>query len=115
MGVKISEEFMDNGVLKIALGGSLDAPGAMGIEGQFQNRLNEEGGSVIVDLSGLEYISSYGLRMLLMGTKGLHDRGGGLHIAAPVANVMEVIKVAGYDSMFPVYDTVDEAVRAVAK
>jgi len=109
MGVNFSEEFLENGLLKISLSGSLDAPGAMGVEEQFQNRLNQQGGNVIVDLSGLEYISSYGLRMLLMAAKGLHDRGGGLYLAAPSPHVMEVIKMAGYDTMFPVYETVDEA------
>ncbi len=113
MGVKLAEEFMNNGLLKISLGGSLDAPGAMGIEEQFQNRLKEQGGSVIVDLSGLEYMSSYGLRMLLMAAKALHDQGGALMLAAPKTHVMDVIRVAGYDTMFPVYQTVDEALIAL--
>jgi anti-sigma B factor antagonist len=110
MGVTFTEEFMDNGLLKISLSGMLDAPGAMGVEEQFQKRLNDQGGNVIVDLGGLEYMSSYGLRMLLMAAKGLHDRGGGLYLAAPTPHVMEVIRVAGYDTMFPVYESVSEAV-----
>jgi anti-anti-sigma factor len=55
-------------------------------------------------------MSSYGLRMILMSAKTLHDKGGGLYLAAPTNRVLEVIKVAGYDTMFPVYETVDEAV-----
>ncbi len=113
MGVNFSEEFLKNGLLKISFAGTLDAPGAMGVEEQFQNRLNQEGGNVIVDLSGLEYMSSYGLRMLLMAAKSLHDRGGGLYLAGPAPHVMDVIKVAGYDTMFPVYRSVDEAIHSL--
>lgn len=113
MSVNFTEEFLENGVLKIALSGSLDAPGAMGVEEQFQNRLNEQGGKVIVDLSGLEYMSSYGLRMLLMAAKSLHDHSGGLFLAAPRQHVMDVIRVAGYDTMFPVYESLDEAIRVL--
>jgi hypothetical protein len=41
-------------------------------------------------------MSSYGLRMILMAAKALHDKGGGLYLAAPTSRVLEVIKVAGY-------------------
>jgi anti-anti-sigma factor len=110
MAVNFSEEALEKGLLKVSLAGTLDAPGAMGIEEQFQQRLRERGGDVIVDLSGLDYMSSYGLRMILTAAKGLHDHGGGLHLAAPTSHVREVIRVAGYDTMFPVYETVDEAI-----
>lgn len=110
MSVNFTEEVLDSGLMKIALTGSLDAPGAMAIEEQFRDRLKERGGNVILDMSGLDYMSSYGLRMILMSAKTLHDKGGGLYLAAPTNRVLEVIKVAGYDTMFPVYETVDEAI-----
>jgi anti-anti-sigma factor len=110
MSVSFSEEILESGLLKVALTGSLDAPGAMAIEEQFKDRLKKRGGNVILDMSGLDYMSSYGLRMILMSAKALHDKGGGLFLAAPTSRVMEVIRVAGYDTMFPVYETVDEAI-----
>jgi anti-sigma B factor antagonist len=110
MSVTFSEEMLENGLLKMTLTGILDAPGAMSIEEQFQDRLKQQGGNVIIDLTGLEYMSSYGLRMLLMSAKSLRDSGGGLHLAGPSGHVMDVIKMAGYDTMFPIYETVDEAI-----
>jgi anti-anti-sigma factor len=110
MSVTFDEERLESGLLKMSLSGSLDAPGAMAIEQQFQSRLQEQGGNVIIDMSNLEYMSSYGLRMILMAAKSLHDSGGGLHLAAANTHVMDVIRVAGYDSMFPVYETLDEAI-----
>lgn len=110
MTVLFSDELLDGGLMKIALSGSLDAPGAMAIEEQFKERLRERGGNVILDMSGLDYMSSYGLRMILMAAKTLHDKGGGLYLAAPTDRVLEVIKMAGYDTMFPVYETVADAV-----
>jgi anti-sigma B factor antagonist len=110
MSVAFSEERLESDLLKMDLTGSLDAPGAMAIEEQFQERLKQEGGNVIIDLSGLEYMSSYGLRMILLSAKTLHDNGGGLHVAVPAGHVMDVIKMAGYDTMFPVYESVDEAI-----
>jgi len=110
MSVTFSEEVLDGGLMKVALSGLLDAPGAMAIEDQFTERIRERGGNIILDMSGLEYMSSYGLRMILTSAKILHDQGGGLYLAAPTSRVMEVIKVAGYDTMFPVYETVADAI-----
>ena len=110
MAVTFGEELLQNGLRKIALEGTLDAPSAMAIEDEFKATLLEGGGAVIVDLSGVDYMSSYGLRMLLVGAKALHTVGGGLHLAAPNEHVMKVITVAGYDTMFPVHETVADAV-----
>ncbi len=110
MSVNFSEEFLENGLRKLTLSGNLDAPGAMAIEEQFQASVLAQGGNVIVDLHGLEYMSSYGLRMLLLAAKSLHDKGGGLHLAGANAHVMDVIKMAGYDTMFPVYESTEDAI-----
>lgn len=110
MSVTFTEESIENGLYKVSLKGTLDAPGAMAIEDQFKATLLERGGNVIADLSGLDYMSSYGLRMLLVGAKALHDKGGGLHLAAPNQYVRDVIRLAGYDTMFPVYETTEDAI-----
>jgi anti-anti-sigma factor len=110
MPVTYTEEFLEKGLRQVSLAGTLDAPGAMAIENGFQEVLTGQGGQVIIDLSGVDYMSSYGLRMLMVGAKALHDMRGGLHLAAANPRVMEVIRVAGYDTMFPVYETVQDAI-----
>ena len=110
MGVNFHDEFLENGLRKVSLSGTLDAPGAMAVEKQFQDSVIAQGGHVIVDLSGVEYMSSYGLRMFLVTAKGLMEKGGGLHLAGAAAHVMEVIRMAGYDTMFPVYDSLEDAI-----
>lgn len=111
MGIGLSHEVLSNGIAKITLTGgtSLDAPSTMAIENEFQALLLSEGGTVIVDLSQLDYMSSYGLRMLLTGAKNLHNGGGALHLASANENIMQIITVAGYDTMFPVHDSVEDA------
>ncbi len=114
MSVTMSEEFIDHGLRKISLVGTLDAPSAMAIEEEFKASLMEHGGRVIVDLSGVDYMSSYGLRMLLIGAKMLHSAHGELHLAAPNEHVMKVITVAGYNTMFPVHESVADAILHLA-
>ena len=114
MSVTFNEEVLANKVRKISLAGTLDAPNAMSIEDEFKNALMTEAGKVVVDLSGIEYMSSYGLRMLLIGAKDLHSAGGSMHLAAPNEHVMKIIKVTGYNQMFPVHETLDEALLALS-
>ncbi len=109
MGVSLSSQTLDNSLLMISLIGSLDAPGTIEIEGEFQTLIREHGGRLIVELSELEYMSSYGLRMLLLGAKSMGESGGELHLAAPNPRVMELITLAGYDTMFPVHETIEDA------
>ena len=113
MSVTFSEEVLKNDVRQITLEGTLDAPNAMAIEDEFKEALMDPGGHVIIDLSGVDYMSSYGLRMLLVGAKAVFGAGGSLHLAAPNEPVMKVITVAGYNSMFPVHETVEIALANI--
>ncbi|MBN1310794.1 MAG: STAS domain-containing protein [Anaerolineae bacterium] len=114
MGISFAMEHLENNLYKVTLKGTLDAPGAMAIEEQFQAMLRGRKDRVIIDLAGMDYMSSYGLRMLLMAAKSLHEAGGGLFLSGPNPYVMEVIRLAGYDTMFPVYDTVEDAIADLA-
>ena len=110
MGVSFAVEFFESNLYKVTLKGTLDAPGAMAIEDQFQAMLRGRKDRVIIDLSSLDYMSSYGLRMLLLAAKSLHEAGGGLFLSGANPHVMEVVRLAGYDTMFPVYETVEDAI-----
>ncbi len=110
MTVTMTEEHLESGLRKLALTGTLDAPGTMSIENEFQARIAELRDQVIIDLSGVDFMSSYGLRMFLIGAKEAHTKGGALYLAGPNQNVHQVIQMAGYDTMFPVYESVEEAI-----
>lgn len=110
MPVILTEENVSDRVRLITLQGTLDAPNAMAIEDEFKDLLVAHTDHVIVDLSGVDYMSSYGLRMLLIGAKSLRESGGNFYLASPNEHVSRVIAVAGYDTIFPVYHSVQEAI-----
>jgi len=114
MSVSFEESKLENDIHKFTLSGTLDAAGAMTIEDEFRSRVTALGGQVIVDLLGVDYISSYGLRMLLVVARALDNLGGVLRLAGANQRVMQMIRVAGYDMMFPVYETIEEAIAAAS-
>ncbi len=66
--------------------------------------------NLVLDLSGVEYMSSAGLREMVRVLKRVKRNSGDLRIASPSDRVKEVLELAGLDSIFEVYATQVEAV-----
>ena len=64
---------------------------------------------IVLDCTGLTYISSSGLRIWLVALKKLTATGGQLRIAGLQDTVREVFVIAGFTSIFSIYATLDEA------
>ena len=76
-----------------------------------------EGGctKLVLDMGGLEYISSAGLRALLVGRKAFAPKGGQIVICGLKDYIEEVFEISGFISLFPICATVDQALDAVEK
>jgi anti-sigma B factor antagonist len=68
--------------------------------------------SLVLDLSGVDYISSRGLRALTIGKKHGDAAGVMVTIAAPNEMVREILAISRYDKLFAIHDNVDAAVEA---
>lgn len=72
------------------------------------------GDRLLFDLSALEYISSAGLRVLMIATKRTKPAGGEIAVAAPQPVVREVLEITRFDLVFPVHATVADGLRALS-
>lgn len=83
---------------------------------QLRNALESETGRgvplLVVDLSGLEFMDSTGVQILLDIRVMMDDRGGKLVLAAPQTTVARVLNLVGADQLIPVYETVEAAAGA---
>jgi anti-anti-sigma factor len=66
--------------------------------------------NVILELNGVEFMSSAGLRGMVSSLKACKGGGGDLAVANPSKRVIEVMQLAGLTSLFSVYDDVTSAV-----
>jgi len=73
---------------------------------------NKSGPCLLFNLSALEYISSAGLRVLMLASKRAVPAGGRLGVAAPTAMVREILEISRFDLVFPVFDSVDAGLAA---
>ncbi|MEO8441538.1 MAG: STAS domain-containing protein [Betaproteobacteria bacterium] len=68
---------------------------------------------LVIDFSGVNYISSAGLRALMLGSKQARSAGNRLAIAALQPVVLEIFQISRFDKLVPCHPTVDAALAAV--
>ena len=68
---------------------------------------------LVIDFSGVNYISSAGLRALMLASKQARNAGNRLAIAALQPVVLEIFQISRFDKLVPCYPTVDAALAAV--
>lgn len=69
--------------------------------------------TLVLDFSGLEYISSAGLRSILSMAKQLKAKEGKMLFAGLQGPVKDVFKISGFGSIFKIFDTEAEALRQI--
>jgi anti-anti-sigma factor len=89
--------------------GRMDAENAPQFEQQCRACIAEGINVLIVDLEGLAYVSSMGLRSFISLAKTLQDKGGALRICCLNGLVKQVFEITGLSQVFPVYDSVEAA------
>lgn len=100
-GMKLSVA-NEGGLIRAAVAGRLDAAGVESAQDDFQAQVVDPGLPAMVDLSGVEFMASMGIAMLVRAAKRL-DKAGAvlvLHSAPPM--VAEVMAMAGLDRLVSV-------------
>jgi anti-anti-sigma factor len=73
-----------------------------------------EGAALVLDMSGLEYVSSAGLRCLMIAARQAAARQGRVVAAAPQPVVAEILQISRFNLVLPVYGTTREALASVS-
>jgi anti-anti-sigma factor len=69
---------------------------------------------LVLDLSGVDYISSAGLRVLMLAAKQAKAQGGFLAVAAVQSTVQEILEISKFTLLLRLMPTVREAVAAAS-
>ena len=77
-------------------------------------RVAHDGAAVILDLSGLEYVSSAGLRCFMLASRQARAQHGRIFVAALQPMVAEIFEISHFNMVFQVCPTVREALAAAS-
>ena len=100
-------------VLVISLKGRLDAVTSQALEKDLTDLMAGGERFLVMDLGDLDYISSAGLRSILVGVKRLKEKQGKLLLASLKSVVREVFEISGFSTIIPIFESVDSALSSV--
>ena len=104
-----------DGVPAVRISGRIDMDTAKDLEEACNTWIDQGERSLILDLTHVRYISSWGLRCILTVGKKLDQKGGQLIACGLNATVKEVFQISGFDSAFLTFPTIAGALAAVRR
>jgi anti-anti-sigma factor len=103
-----------NGTLIVSPEGRLDAFEASNLGKELETLLKEDDSYLVLDMTKVPYLSSGGLRVLLAAQKKLAKKNGRVCLCGLSDYPVQVIKMAGMDIIFTIYNSVEEAFNQIS-
>ncbi len=95
----------------VCMSGRLDANTALDAEEILKQWIADGAVRIVLNLKNLDYLSSSGLRILISAMRGVKKKQGDMKLACLKPSVKEIVHMAGFDRLFSLYETEDEAVE----
>ena len=111
MTLTVTEKIQDNKLI-IYCEGRIDSTNANIFEEKLIHVIGEDKNKFIVDFTKIAFVSSAGLRVLLIAAKKVKPSGGAVILTGLSAEVQEVFDISGFTSIFTIHKTVDEALAS---
>ena len=105
MDVRVS---MYNECSIVHLNGRLDTITASAFESKILSCIVPKA-RLVVECSGLDYISSSGLRVFLVAQKKISETGGQLSLCSLQPNIREIFDISGFSNIFSIYSDLESA------
>jgi anti-sigma B factor antagonist/stage II sporulation protein AA (anti-sigma F factor antagonist) len=103
----------DKDALVISLKGRLDVVTSPVFEKDLTDLMAGGERFLVLDLGDMDYISSAGLRSILVVVKRLKEKQGKLLLASLKSVVREVFEISGFSTIIPIFESVDSALSSV--
>ena len=100
-----------NAFTVISIDGRIDTTNYTEFEKQIAGTIEKGENNLVLNCSGLNYISSSGLRAFLTTQKKLTSMNGNLHLCEMQPQIKEIFDISGFSNIFKIYKTEHEAVN----
>jgi anti-sigma B factor antagonist len=98
-----------NGIVEINISGRLDAATSSDAESVITGVIDNNHSKILINLENLTYISSAGLRVLLVAAKEMKAKSGKIILCSLIDNVKSVFEISGFSIIFEICSTKEEA------
>lgn len=104
---------IENNAIVVTISGRLDAVTAPEYEKRVREMIASGNNDFVVDFAQLDYISSAGLRALLLMAKLLKEKNGNVCFANVDGNVRSVFEMSGFAALFKMENSVADALATL--
>jgi anti-anti-sigma factor len=104
-----------DGYAIVTVVGEVDVTTGFQLRDPLHDLLNRKLWHHVVDLTGVTFLDSTGLGILVGDHKRLRDRGGSLQIVCAPGLVSRVFRLTGVDRIVPVHRSISAAVQILAR
>jgi len=103
-----------NDITVLELEGTIDSKTVPDIQAEVISATSDKS-KVILDMSGVDYLSSAGLRMLLLVYRQIKARNGNIALVGLSEEIKDIMSNTGFIKFFVIADTIDNGISALAK
>jgi anti-sigma B factor antagonist len=108
--VYVEEAVQNRGVSVLRVSGYVDTTTSPDLERRLQALLREKRFHIVVDLTGVEYISSAGWGIFISEIREIREQGGDLKLAGMIPDVREVFDLLEFENILKAYADTETAV-----
>ena len=106
--LKIFTSVHNGDIVVLEVKGEVDAHTVRFLDNTLEDLLAQEEPRVVLDLAGMTFISSAGLRAILYAHKQALKSGGEIRITVPVGPIRRMFEIAGFPEVMKIFDTLPE-------
>jgi anti-sigma B factor antagonist len=103
------EKSLSSNVTILSVSGRVDSGNAKDFEKAIVPEVGQADGGIIIDGASLEYISSAGLRVILMAAKSAQQSDTNFAVSALNDEIVELFSITGFDSIISIEATIEAA------
>ena len=96
----------------LSAGGDLDVVGAPELRQAVVTVVSEGTRLLVLDLSDLDFVDSFGIGAVVGALKRLRQRGGDLALVCPTPRIRRVFEICDLDRILALHDSIDSVVEA---
>ena len=102
-----------SGVLVASVAGRVDGSNAQEFQSAIETLLGDGATALVMDLENLAYISSAGLRVILLISRQRQGRSGKFGVCGLTGAISEVFALSGFDKIIPIHAGRADALSAL--
>ncbi len=102
------------GALVAKTGGRVDGSNAREFQTALESLLTDDVTALVLDLEDLSYISSAGLRVILLIARQMQGKSGKFAVCSLSDSINEVFQISGFDKIISLHSAQSDALSSVS-